>query len=276
LIKYLNMLPIVVVSLLLSVTSAFAEPPKRIISLAPNVTEILFALGLDNSIVGVTSFCDYPEEAKDKPKVGGMSNPSLERVVSLKPDMVIMTTDGNPKVFAERLRSFKIPLYVFRARTLSELPQGIRDLGLALGVREKAGVLARELESSLNNLSQFSLQASRKEKVLFIIWPEPLIVAGPGTAIDDAITILRHHNIAAKSRSSYPKYSIEEAILQSPDIIFIGKGHADIREMSKCLLKKLSRVPAVKNHRVFFVSDNLYRLGPRVINGIEEMAACLK
>jgi ABC-type hemin transport system substrate-binding protein len=270
------MLPIIIASLLLSVTSAFAEPPKRIISLAPNVTEILFALGLDNSIVGVTSFCDYPEGAKDKPKVGGMSNPSLERVVSLKPDMVIMTTDGNPKVFAERLRSFRIPLYVFSARSLSELPQGIRDLGLALGVREKAGVLARELESSLNNLSQFSLHTARKEKVLFIIWPEPLIVAGPRTAIDDAITVLGHHNIAAKSRSSYPKYSIEETILQSPDIIFIGKGHADIREMSKGLLKKLSRVPAVKNHRVFFVSDNLYRLGPRVINGIEEMAACLK
>jgi iron complex transport system substrate-binding protein len=270
------MLPIVILSLLLSVTSAFAETPKRIISLAPNVTEILFALGLDDSIVAVTSFCDYPEGAKDKPKVGGMSNPSLERVVSLKPDIVIMTTDGNPKVFAERLQSFRIQTYVFRARTLSELPQGIRDLGLALGVREKADLLARELESSLKNLSQFLLHTARKEKVLFIIWPEPLIVAGPGTAIDDAITILGHHNIAAKSRSSYPKYSIEETILQSPDIIFIGKGHADIRDLSKGLLKKLSRVPAVKNHRVFFISDNLYRLGPRVIYGIEEMAACLK
>ena len=267
---------IIIVSLLLSVTSVFAETPKRIISLAPNVTEILFALGLDDSVVGVTSFCDYPEAAKDKPKVGGMSNPSLERVVLLKPDLVIMTTDGNPKVFAERLGSFRIPIYVFRARTLSELPRGIRDLGSALGVREKADILAQELESSLKNLSQFSLHTARKEKVLFIIWPEPLIVAGPGTAIDDAITLLGHHNIAAESRSSYPKYSIEETILQSPDIIFIGKGHADIREMSKGLLKKLSRVPAVKNHRVFFLSDNLYRLGPRVIYGIEEMAACLK
>ena len=113
-IEYLNMLPIVILSLLLSITSAFAETPKRIISRAPNVTEILFALGLDDSIVAVTSFCDYPEGAKDKPKVGGMSNPSLERVVSLNPDIVIMTTDGNPKVFAERLGSFRIPIYVFR------------------------------------------------------------------------------------------------------------------------------------------------------------------
>jgi len=205
-----------------------------------------------------------------------MSNPSLERVVSLIPDMVIMTTDGNPKVFAERLQSFRIQTYVFRARTLSELPQGIRDLGSALGVREKANVLARDIESSMNNLSRFPHQTPQKEKVLFIIWPEPLIVAGPGTAIDDAITTLGHYNIAAKSQSSYPKYSIEETILREPDVIFIGKGHADMQEMSKGLLKKLSKVPAVKNHRVFFVSDNLYRLGPRVVHGIEEMAACLK
>jgi iron complex transport system substrate-binding protein len=80
----------------------YADPPKRIISLAPNITEILFALGLGDSVVGVTIFCDYPEEAKKKQKIGGMSNPSLEGVVSLKPDIVVMTTDGNTKEFEER------------------------------------------------------------------------------------------------------------------------------------------------------------------------------
>ena len=88
-------------------------------SLAPSMTEILFAMGLGDNIVGVTSFCDYPEEAKKKPKIGGMSNPSLEAVVSLKPDIVVMTTDGNPKEFEERLRSLKITTYVFTARRLA-------------------------------------------------------------------------------------------------------------------------------------------------------------
>jgi iron complex transport system substrate-binding protein len=266
----------IIAPLLFSVPSAAADGPRRIISLAPNVTEILFALGLDERIVAVTSFCDYPEEAKKKPKIGGMSTPSLERVVSLKPDLVIMTTDGNPKVFADRLRSFKIQTYVFTARLLWELPHSIRDLGAVLEVRGKADRLAREIESSLDKLSPLSSPAPRKEKILFIIWPEPLIVAGPGTAIDDAITILGHRNIAAESKSSYPKYSLEEILLRSPDVIFIGKGHADMQDMSKGLLKKLSSVTAVKNQRVFFVSDNLYRLGPRVIRGIEEISACLK
>ena len=113
-----------------------ASPPKRIISLAPSTTEILYALGLGDHIVGVTTFCDYPEAAKAKAKIGGMSNPSLEAVVSLKPDIVVMTTDGNPKEFEERLRSLKIMTYVFTARRLSELPQGIRELGRGAGSKE--------------------------------------------------------------------------------------------------------------------------------------------
>lgn len=240
------------------------------------MTEILFALGLGENIIAVTNFCDYPDKAKAKPKVGGMSNPSLERVVSLKPDIVVMTTDGNQKPFAERLRSFGIKTYVFRARTLHELPHEIRGLGSALGVRGKAASLADSVQSSLNNLAQMTHNSTEKKKALFIIWPEPLIVAGPGTAIDDAITLLGHQNIASGAKSSYPKFSIEAIIRQPPDVIFIGKGHADMRDMSKGLLKRLAGVPAVKDRRIFFVGDNLYRLGPRVISGIEELAACLK
>jgi len=255
------------------VTAVYAEPPKRIISLAPNMTEILFAMGLGDRIVGITNFCDYPEEAKKKQKIGGMSNPSLEAVVSLKPDIVVMTTDGNPKEFEERLHSLKIRTYVFKARRLLELPGGIRDLGTPLGVKNKADELAKEIEVKINKLAVG--KNSKLRKILFIVWPEPLIVAGPGTAIDDAITVLGYENIASKAKASYPKYSIEEIIRQSPDVIFIGRGHANMKEVSKELLKRLAIVPAVKNGSVFYVSDSLYRLGPRVIKGIEEIADCL-
>jgi iron complex transport system substrate-binding protein len=249
--------------------------PNRIISLAPNMTEILFAIGLGDRVVGVTSFCDYPKEARKKPKIGGMSNPSLETVVSLKPDIVVMTTDGNQKEFEERLRSLKIKTYVFKVRRLSKLPQGIRDIGLALGVKDKANALATKIETTVNKLRNNSLH-TKKNKVLFIIWPEPLIVAGRGTAIDDAITLLGSENIAAKAEIPYPKYSIEEIIQQAPDLIFIGKGHANMEEVSKGLLRRIASVPAVKNRAVFYISDSLYRLGPRIVKGIEEMAVCLK
>jgi len=270
------------------VTVIYAEVPHRIISLAPNITEILFAMGLGDNIVGVTSFCDYPEKAKEKPKVGGMSNPSLEAILSLKPDVVIVTTDGNSKEFEERLRSLKIKTFVFKARRLHELPDGIRDLGVALGVKPNSETLAKEIETainrfagkkqatSINNSSPITRHSTRKNKILFIVWPEPLIVAGRGTAIDDAITLLGGENIASKAKISYPKYSIEEIIHQAPDAIFIGKGHILMKDVSRDLLEKIAMVPAVKNGKVFYVGDNLYRLGPMIMMGIEEMAECLK
>ncbi|HSA78801.1 MAG TPA: helical backbone metal receptor [Nitrospirota bacterium] len=259
-----------------------ASPPRRIVSLAPSMTEILYALGLGENIVAVTTFCDYPEEAKKKPKIGGMSNPSLEAVVSLKPDIVVMTTDGNPKEFEERLRSFKIPTYISRARRLAELPEDIRELGAALGVRGRADALADTIASGIKRLSaaprsSVDSHPSSRKKVLFIVWPEPLIVAGPGTVIDDAVTMLQYENIAATAKTAYPKYSIEEVIHQAPELLFIGKGSGmDMQAVSQGILQRLASVPAVKNGKVCFMSDSLYRLGPRVIKGIEELAACPK
>ena len=123
------------------------------------------------------------------------------------------------------------------------------------------------------------LKAARKsearEKVLFVVWPEPLVVAGPGTAINDAINLLGGINIAEDTKSRYPKYSIEEIMRRSPDIIFFGRGKG-MDEVSASLLKRLPRVPAVKNNKYYYVSDNLYRLGPRVINGLEELEKHLK
>jgi iron complex transport system substrate-binding protein len=247
------------------------ELPNRIISLAPSITEILFAAGLGDRVVGVTNFCDYPEEAKQKPKIGGMSNPSLEAVVSLKPDIIVMTTDGNPEEFEQRLHSMKIKTYVFKSRRLSALPDGIRKMGIALDEKDKFDTLALNIEQELKRFRDKGQETRDRQKVLFILWPEPLIVAGPGTAINDSINLLGGINIAEKAKSRYPKYSIEEIIRQSPDIIFFGRGKG-MDKISSKLLKRLSSVTAVKNKKVFYVSDSLYRLGPRVIKGIEELA----
>lgn len=254
------------------------SPPLRIISLAPSMTEILFALGLGDNLVGVTSFCDYPAEAKKKPKVGGMSNPSLEAVVSLKPDLVVMTTDGNPKEFEEQLSSLHIKTFVFTARRIAELPNGIRGLGAALSVRDRADALAREMEKKIRQFGRRGrASGTGGKKILFIVWPEPLIVAGPGTAMDDAIALLGYENIASNALSAYPKYSLEEVIRQSPDVILIGKGSGmDMVEVSRGMLERMKSVPAVKNNRICYLGDGLYRLGPRVVPGIEELAECLK
>ena len=245
--------------------NAYAISPERIVSLAPSTTEILFAAGLGEKIVGVTNFCDYPEEAKRKPKIGGMSNPSLEAVVSLKPDIVLMTTDGNPQEFALKLHSLKIKTFVFESLTIAELPDGIRKMGAALDEKEKFNALASDIEQTMDKFKAHSTAYGKK--VLFIVWPEPLIVAGHRTAADDAIALLGGINIAGDAAGRYPKYSIEEIFHQSPDIIFVGKGMSgkgpdDMRKLAGSLLDRIANVPAVKNNRVYFVSDSLFRLGP--------------
>lgn len=262
--------------------SVAAEPPKRIISLAPNMTEMLFALGLGDRIVGVTNFCDYPEEARKKQKIGGMSNPSLEAVVSLRPDLVVLTTDGNPKEFEERLRSLGIKTYVSRERRLAELPQLIQDMGAALGVHEKARNLGAETGRMLDSFGSKKSSAGRPfraggKMVLFIVWPEPLIVAGTGTVIDDALALLGLENMAAGTGTSYPKFSIEEILRRPPYFIIIGRGmdRENIEKVSAGLLGRLQSLPAVKEGRVYFVSDDLYRLGPRTARGIAELAGVL-
>jgi len=260
-------------------TVAFADSPaaapRRIISLSPATTEVLFALELGERIVGVTNFCDYPPEAKKKAKIGGMSNPSLEAIVELKPDIVVVTTDGNPREFEARLRDLGIRTYVWTARTLAELPEGIRALADATGVHENGLKLAGAMEQGLNRFRVHSSNTKTRKKVLYIVWPEPLIVAGPATAIDDAMAILGLDNIASRAQTSYPRYSIEELIRDAPEVLFIGKGAGmDIRTVTQGILKKLSSVPAVKNGKVCYLSDNLYRLGPRVIMGIKELSEC--
>ncbi len=269
---------LIILICVLCAAPAFASPPKRIISLAPSMTEILYALGLGDNIIGVTTFCDYPPEAKKKPKVGGMSNPSLEAVVVMKPDIVVMTTDGNPKEFEERLRSFRIKTYVSKMRRLSELPEGIRELGNAMGVGDRAEKLAHEIETGIMNIKMSSLvRRPLLLKVLFIVWPEPLIAAGPRTVIDDVITLLAEKNIAAEAKTEYPKYSLEEVIHQAPDVIFIGKSMGmDMQAVSERILQRMASVPAARNGRIYFVSDKLFRLGPRVVDGIGEMAKDLE
>jgi iron complex transport system substrate-binding protein len=194
----------------------------------------------------------------------------------MKPDLVVMIDDGNPIEIRNRLRKLNINTYVFRAKRLTELPQGIRDLGIVLGIKDRAFKRADKIEKELRKYARKVKKSSRlpMKKVIFIIQPEPLIVAGPNTVIDDALKLLGLKNIASDADSPYPKYSIEEVIRQSPDVIFMGQGPMT-GEMSKGLLKRLSSLDAVKKGRVYYTSESLYRLTPKAISGIAEIAGYL-
>ncbi len=256
--------------------AAAAASPGRIVSLAPNLTEILYDLGVENRIAAVTDYCDYPPGARTKPKIGGFVNPSLEAIVSLRPEWVVMTEDGNPRVLERRLRTLGIRTYIFKARRIRDLPQEIRTMGRILGVGTAADRRADWIETRIRRIGEGTDTASRRRvrKAIFIVQPTPLIAAGKGTTIDDAFTILGIENIAAAGKTRYPKYSLEEIIRLGPDALFFGRGHG-VEERAKPLIERLATLDAVRLGRVFFVGEAIYRLGPRIASGLEEMAACL-
>ena len=255
--------------------TAWAAPPERIVSLAPNLTEILYDIGLGDRVAAVTDFCDYPPAARKKPKIGGFATPSLEAVVSKNPDMVVMTQDGNPREFAERLNRLGIRTYIFTARRVHELPQGIRDFGSALGAGKTAKKRANTLEKELQGYRQRARKDSNPEirKVVFFVKADPPIVAGPGTLIDDCLNLLGLENIAADAPAGYPKYSIEMIVHRAPDVIFIGRdAHGNVDAQIQGLSKKLGVLEAVRKGRVYYTSDAPFRLGPRIVDGIREIA----
>jgi len=259
---------------ILAFSPALASPPERIVSLAPSITEILYDLGLEKNIAAVTDYCDQPPRAKAKPKIGGFDSPSLEAIVAMRPDLVVMTKDRNPGHIRERLSKLGIKTYVFGANRLSELPAALRELGRYLDVAQTAEIKAKAMEKAIERFTREARNRAKPAattKVLFIIHPDPLMVAGPGTLIDEAMSLLGLRNIAENSAVQYPKFSVEEVIRLNPDIIFIGTGYM-VTDPSQGVLKKLSMLDAVKKKRVYLVSESLYRLGPRIVGGMEELA----
>jgi iron complex transport system substrate-binding protein len=253
-----------------------AASPERIVSLAPNLTEILYDFGVENRIVAVTDHCDYPPAARSKPRVGGFGNPSLEAIVSLRPDFVVVTEDGNPRALERRLRTLGIRTYIFKARRIGDLPREIRTLGRILGVGAAADRSADRIERRIRRIAERMKAVSQRsvKRAIFIVQPAPLIAAGKGTTIDDAFAILGIENIAAAGTIRYPKYSLEEIIRLRPDALFFGKG-SGMEGRIKPLLERLATLDAVRAGRVYFVGDAIYRLGPRIASALEEMAACL-
>jgi iron complex transport system substrate-binding protein len=231
-------------------------------------------MGLGDRVVGVTNVCDRPEEARSKTKVGGMTTPSLESIVALKPDLVVMIKEGNPKDVADRLKNLGIRVHVFSSRRLADLPPAIRELGKVLGARGKADVLAGRIESAMRETILHKEAKKREKKALFLISPYPLIVVGQGTIISDAMALYGLENIAADAKISYPEISLETVIERQPEIIIIGSAKG-MKKPVEGLLKRLKMVKAVRNGHVFYVGDALYRPGPRIPDGMSELERCL-
>lgn len=247
--------------------------PSRIISLAPGITETLYALGLANKIVGVTTFCDWPQEARRKERVGGFTNPSIEKIVSLKPDLILATADGNRKETVLQLERLGLPVYVINPADTEGILESILRVGEVADQMPAAKSLVAALRKRLNNIDA-QIKNKNKPLVFFQIGLEPVISAGAGTLINEAMERAGAVNVAGQSAARYPRYSAEGIAAARPDIILIAPMSGDKElKAGKTFWNKLSMVPAVKNGRIYSVDTDLIgRASPRMIDAIEQMA----
>lgn len=251
------------------------QNPSRLISLAPSITETLYALGAGDRIVGDTDYCDYPPEARLKPHVGAILNPSLEKIVALKPDLVLGIAEANRRETADQLERLGIPLYGLTAHSVEETLNSIEDLGRVLGRGPQAQELVQGLRRRVVAVKQDGDHAPHP-KVLFVVWYRPLITAGPHTFIADAIRIAGGISISDDLSGEWPRLSLEDALHRDPDIILFPKS-----ESFSPSLDEFQQLPgwkdfrAVKNHRMYFVSDTINRPSPRLIDAMEEVARIL-
>lgn len=250
-------------------TVTLRQVPRRVVSLAPSLTEILFLLSADSSIVGVTDYCDYPEAAKRKPKIGGMLNPSIERVLALQPDLVLMSGSGNMKSDFEKLTSAGTTVFVSYPRTLDAVFKSIVDCGELLGRRQTADSVVRHLRLRRDTLVQ---QAAAKDKktILMILSLNPLIAIGPRTFLSELVTLAHGENIVRDSSSAYPVLSREEILRRQPDVIIATN---DIVRSTKDILSSYPEwksLKAVQTNNVAIVDASIVsRPGPRIVDGLE-------
>ncbi len=246
----------------------FFEPPKRIVSLAPSNTEILFALGLNSEIIGVTEFCDYPEEAKKKEKIGGFSNPNLEKIYSLKPDFVFGIR-GNPKDTLINLTKLNFNVLAYDPVNVDELLNLIELIGKIVDKREEAYDLINKMEEKRNSLIN-KAKLLPKKRVYLELWNNPYMSVGENSYLNKIIEEMGGINIAKKAKGDWPILSQEFIINENPEIIIIAYIGQNIDEVLK--RPGWENIDAVKNKSVYYINpDLLFRLGPRIVYGMEEL-----
>ena len=248
--------------------TALPGPPRRIVSLAPSVTETLFALGAGERLVGVCGQCNYPPEVARVPRVGGYVAPSAEAVLAAEPDLVVaVPSPGNREAVATVERA-GVRVLVLADRTLADLWASIDALGAAVGEPARAAALGARLRSDLEALHG-GVPAGPRPRALLVVGHRPLVVAGPGTLQAELLDLVGAENVAADAGTPWPQLSIEVAIARAPDVVIdAGMGsEADEREFGASL--RAGRVVSVP-------ADTLFRAGPRVVEAGRMLAVAVR
>ncbi|MEJ2730771.1 MAG: cobalamin-binding protein [Deltaproteobacteria bacterium] len=252
------------------------DDPKRIVALAPSVSEIIFALGQQDRLKGTTQFSNYPPEAAKLPKVGSYVRLDLERIVALNPDLCIAIKDGNPKAIVDRLQSLNIPVFAVNPHNLESLLQTVQRIGDILNASTRAKTLVADMRSRMQQVDTLVSKIERRPRVFVQIGISPIISAGSDTFVHELIVRAGGINVAA-GKSAYPHFSREQVLALAPDVLIITTmARSGSFEKAKADWDRLSNMPAVRKKRIYTVDSDLFdRPSPRLLDALEILTRLL-
>ncbi len=254
----------------------FDKIPERIISLAPSNTEILFALGLGDKVVGVTDYCNYPPEVQEKPSIGGFSTPNIEEVVALSPDLILATSIHEKRIIP-LLEERGMAVFALNPKTIGEVLESITLVGEITDKEEEAAALVAGMQQRIKAVTDKtdSLPQEQRPKVFYITWHDPLMTPGSGTRHDELIRMAGGTNIA-RELTGYADINLEAVIQANPEVIIAGVGMGSGEDLPFQYVEtepRLRNVDARINQRVYKIDVDLCgRPGPRIVDALEKFA----
>ncbi|MFS8084761.1 MAG: ABC transporter substrate-binding protein [Acidobacteriota bacterium] len=247
---------------------------ERIVSLAPNLTEIVYAVGAGDRLVGRTRYCDYPPEVKMVAEIGDTMTPSIERIIALKPQVVLVSTASQLEAFTKQLEQQRIAVYVTNPRSLDEMFRSIETLGDLFGTHDRVEKLVADLRRRADAV-RAAVGQTKPSRVFYQVSDEPLYTIGRESYLTDLVRRAGGVSVTADVPGAFPRYSDEAALAARPDAIILPTGGSMATANSKIAVS-LKNSPAALTNRVYKINeDHLSRPGPRLIDGLEEMARAL-
>lgn len=271
LIKNVSLLVVCIVFFACSerIAPAVPENPQRIISLRPNLTELLFAMGAGSKVVGVTTYCLWPEQAKQLPKVGSYLFPDLETIMALQPDLIITNEESNSPRLVRSMEQTGIPVLVLETRNVESIYSTLDQLGELLNLQDAAHKLDAAIKAGFDKIHSQTASFEPKS-VLMVIQRRPLIVAGRTSFFHELLEKAGGSNAVALVHTAYPQISMEEVLAWQPDVIIDIDPTSSIDSWSS-----FPSIPAVQQKQIYLLSPDLFRPGPRIAEAADTIAHTL-
>jgi iron complex transport system substrate-binding protein len=261
--------------LLILAAPAHADPPQRIVSLAPSITEILFAVGAGDRVVGVSTYCDYPPEATRIDRIGTFLQPDVERIIAKRPDLVIGVPSPGNRGSVQRLEELGLRVLIVDPERIADILAAIRTIADAVGTAAQGEAVVARIERDMDAVTG-RLAGAPRPRVLMLVGRSPFIAAGTGTYQDELIRLARGDNLTANAGNPWPSLTLEYIVAQAPAVIIdasMGSEEAADRDAALGFWREYPTIPAVRDQRIYgYRAYELLHPGPRVAATLEKVA----